>query len=49
VDIPGYSFNPEPDMPQTAAPNPQADTNQAIAACGGNVRDAVNRILIVAS
>lgn len=46
-------------MPQSAAPNPQADaardaesleaaTDEAIAACGGNARDAV-RALIVAN
>ena len=42
-------------MPQNAAPDPQVDadrleaaTDQAIAACGGNARDAV-RPLIVAN
>jgi hypothetical protein len=42
-------------MPQTAAPNPQSDaerleaaTDQAIAACGGDAREAV-RALIVAN
>jgi hypothetical protein len=42
-------------MPQDAAPNPSADadqleaaTDQAIAACGGNAREAV-RALIVAN
>jgi len=42
-------------MPQSAAPNPQADadrlevaTNQAIAACGGDAREAV-KVLIVAN
>ena len=42
-------------MPQDAAPNPSADadqleaaTEQAIAACGGNAREAV-RALIVAN
>jgi hypothetical protein len=42
-------------MPQSAAPNPQADADrleaaadQAIAACGGDVRDAL-RALIVAN
>ena len=40
-------------MPQTAAPNPQADTDrleaatdQAIAACGGNGRDAVKALIV---
>ena len=40
-------------MPQTAAPNPQADadrleaaTDQAIAACGGNARDAVKALIV---
>ena len=47
--------NPEPPMPQDAGPNFQADadqleaaTDQAIAACGGNAREAV-RALIVAN
>jgi hypothetical protein len=46
---------PEPPMPQNAVPNLQADadqreaaTDQAIAACGGNAREAV-RVLIVAN
>ena len=41
-------LTPEPDMPQNAAPTPEADadrleaaTDQAIAVCGGNARDAV--------
>lgn len=40
-------------MPQAAAPNPQADTDrldaatdQAIAACSGNARDAVKALII---
>jgi hypothetical protein len=40
-------------MPQSAAPNPQADTerlkmaaDQAIAACGGNARDAVKALIV---
>jgi hypothetical protein len=39
-------------MPQVAAPNPQADADrpeanrQAIAACGGNVRDAVKALIV---
>jgi hypothetical protein len=40
-------------MPQSAAPNPQADadrleaaTNQAIAACGGDARDAVTALIV---
>jgi len=40
-------------MPQSAAPNTQADANQleaatdqAIAACGGNARDAVKALLV---
>ena len=39
-------------MPQSAAPNPQADpdrldaaTDQAIAACGGDARDAVKALI----
>jgi hypothetical protein len=42
-------------MPQSTAPNPQADADrlevaadQAIAACGGDARDAV-KVLIVAN
>ena len=49
------SVNPEPPMPQDVVPNPSADadqlevaTDQAIAACGGNAREAV-RALIVAN
>jgi hypothetical protein len=45
----------QPDMPQSAAPHPQPDadrleaaTGQAIAACGGDAREAV-RALIVAN
>jgi hypothetical protein len=40
-------------MPQSAAPNPQADadrleaaTNKAIAACGGDARDAVKALIV---
>jgi hypothetical protein len=40
-------------MSQTAAPNPQIDldrlemaTDQAIAACGGNARDAVKALIV---
>jgi hypothetical protein len=40
-------------MPQSAALNPQADvdrleaaTDQAIAACGGNARDAVKALIL---
>jgi hypothetical protein len=40
-------------MPESAAPNPQADasrleaaTDQAIAACGGNARDAVKALIV---
>jgi hypothetical protein len=40
-------------MPPDAVPNPQADadrletvTNQAIAACGGNARDAVKALTV---
>lgn len=40
-------------MPQSAAPNPQADadrleaaTEQAIVACGGNARDAVKALIV---
>jgi hypothetical protein len=40
-------------MPQTAAPNPEADSDQleaandqAIAACGGNARDAVKALIV---
>ena len=40
-------------MPPDAAPNPQADadrletaTDQAIAACGGNARDAVKALIV---
>jgi stage V sporulation protein SpoVS len=44
-------------MPQSAAPNPQADaatdaaqleaaTDEAIAACSGNARDAVKALLV---
>lgn len=51
---PGLPRQPgKPDMPQTAAPNPQADANrleaatdQAIAACGGNARDAVKALIL---
>jgi stage V sporulation protein SpoVS len=42
-----------PEMPQKAAPNAQADadrletaTDQAIAACGGNARDAVKALIV---
>jgi hypothetical protein len=40
-------------MPPDAAPNPQADadpleaaTDEAIAACGGNARDAVKALIV---
>jgi hypothetical protein len=40
-------------MPQSTAPNPQADadrlevaTDQAIAACGGDARDAVKALVV---
>jgi hypothetical protein len=40
-------------MPQDAAPNPQSDpdrleavTDEAIAACGGNPRDAVKALIV---
>jgi hypothetical protein len=40
-------------MPQSAAPNPQADvdrleavTDQAIAACGGDARQAVTALIV---
>jgi hypothetical protein len=40
-------------MPQSAAPNPQADADrleaaadQAIAACGGDVRDAFKALIV---
>jgi stage V sporulation protein SpoVS len=40
-------------MPESAAPDPQADasrleaaTDQAIAACGGNARDAVKALIV---
>jgi hypothetical protein len=40
-------------MPESAAPNPQADADpleaaadQAIAACGGNARDAVKALIV---
>jgi hypothetical protein len=46
-------FTQEPNMPQTAAPNSKADvdrleaaTDQAIAACGGNARDAVKALIV---
>ncbi len=49
----GYPLNPEPPMPQRAAPNPQADadrlnaaTDQAIAACDDDARLAVKAILL---
>jgi stage V sporulation protein SpoVS len=45
--------NTEKLMPADAAPNPQADadrleaaTDQAIAACGGDVRDAVKALIV---
>ena len=45
--------NPEPQMSQSAAPNPQADAetleaaaDQAIAACGGSARDAVKALIV---
>jgi hypothetical protein len=40
-------------MPESAAPNPQADAerleaavDEAIAACGGNVRDALKALIV---
>jgi hypothetical protein len=40
-------------MPESAAPNPQADADrleaaagEAIAACGGNVRDALKAMIV---
>jgi hypothetical protein len=40
-------------MPQTAVPNPEADadrleaaTDQAVAACGGNAREAVKALIV---
>jgi hypothetical protein len=45
--------NPETFVLPTPAPNPQADadrleaaTDQAIAACGGNVREAVKALIV---
>jgi hypothetical protein len=47
------SVNTEPFMPQSAAPNPQADADrleaaadQAIAACGGDMRDALKALIV---
>jgi len=47
------SSPPEPPMPQDAVPNPPAGadqleeaTDQAIAACGGNARDAVKALIV---
>jgi stage V sporulation protein SpoVS len=49
----GHQVNPEPFMPQSVAPDPQADadrleaaTDQAIAACGGDARDAVKALIV---
>jgi hypothetical protein len=49
----GAALTPEPNMPQSAAPNSRADadrleatTDQAIAACGGNARDAVKALIV---
>jgi hypothetical protein len=48
-----HTVKPEPLMPPSTAPNPQADaerleaaTDQAIAACGGNARDAVKALIV---
>jgi hypothetical protein len=48
-----HPVNPEPPMPQGAAPNPQADadrlntaTDQAIAACDGDARRAVKALIV---
>jgi hypothetical protein len=45
--------NPDPLMSQSDAPNPQADADrleaaadQAIAACGGDVRDALKALIV---
>jgi hypothetical protein len=45
--------NPVGNMPQDAVPNPPADadqleaaTDQAIAACGGNAREAVKALIV---
>jgi hypothetical protein len=45
--------NSEPVMPQSAEPNSQSDANrledatdQAIAACGGDARDAVKALIV---
>jgi stage V sporulation protein SpoVS len=50
---PEHPVNSEPFMPQSAAPNPQADADrleaaadQAIAACGGDVRDALKALIV---
>ena len=50
---PSRSVNPGPYMPQDAVPNPAADADrleaaadEAIAACGGNVRDAVKALIV---
>jgi hypothetical protein len=47
------SVKPEWIMPQTAGPNSEAEadgleaaTDQAIAACGGNARDAVKALIV---
>jgi hypothetical protein len=49
----GLWSNPEPFMPESAAPNPQADADrleasadQAIAACGGDAREAVKALIV---
>jgi stage V sporulation protein SpoVS len=49
----GFDFRQAQPMPQSAAPSPQGDadqlkaaTEQAIAACGGNARDAVKALLV---
>ena len=46
-------MNPEPTMPQSTASNPQADgdrleaaADEAIAACGGDVRDALKALIV---
>jgi stage V sporulation protein SpoVS len=47
------SVNSEPIMPANVEPNPQADADrleaaadQAIAACGGDVRDALKALIV---
>jgi hypothetical protein len=45
--------NPERPMPQSPVPNPQPDpdrleaaADEAIAACGGNIRDALKTLIV---